>query len=562
MSRTIALLPYPASAALRGRLEAKLGETPEYVSLAQLGRLRSFETVRSLRRYSGGRAVVAIENEASRSAVPVLHAVAVAAGTSPVDLFDPDGRLRRLGRLELLTGATGSVAATIVWMVVGRRRTLHDLRRLNAQPIQVARTAPQRRVLYLNSNLWFGLAAGGSVAHVAGVVNGFAHRGFEVDLFAPGNAPMIGADVRTHSFSAPTPLALLQEANVQRFQRLVLRDIARYGRPQYAFLYQRNSIGSYAGAVAARRFKTPFVLEYNGSEVWTAKRWGSGLRYEEEALLAEEASLRHAAIVVTVSDVLRDELLERGIPAERIVMYPNGVDPDLYRPTLLDADERDRLRGHLEIPADALVVGFIGTFGQWHGVDVLARAIVQLVEEDTARVESLRLRFLLVGDGLKMPEVEAALSGSRAEPYVTLAGLVPQEEGGRYLAAADILVSPHVPNPDGTRFFGSPTKLFEYMATGRAIIASSLEQIGEILSPALRTGALPDGSPGTGARELAVLTTPGDVDDLVTAMRWLAARPEWRNRLAQNARARVLERHTWDHHVDAILERVGVADKS
>jgi glycosyltransferase involved in cell wall biosynthesis len=114
-----------------------------------------------------------------------------------------------------------------------------------------------------------------------------------------------------------------------------------------------------------------------------------------------------------------------------------------------------------------------------------------------------------------------------------------------------------VPNADGSRFFGSPTKLFEYMAMGRAIVASELEQIGDVLRPGLRVGELPAGPPPADTAELAVLAKPGDVDELVAAIAWIVEQPEWRERLAVNARARVLERHTWRHHVDAVLERLG-----
>ncbi len=58
-----------------------------------------------------------------------------------------------------------------------------------------------------------------------------------------------------------------------------------------------------------------------------------------------------------------------------------------------------------------------------------------------------------------------------------------QSEAPTYLAISDIVVSPTVPNPDGSPFFGSPTKLFEYMAMGKPIVASDLDQIGEVLTP-------------------------------------------------------------------------------
>jgi hypothetical protein len=96
MSRTVALLPYPPSAGLREQLEAELGEAPEYVNLAEIGRLRSFQTVVSLRKYKGRPAVVVVEDEASISAIPVLHAVAAVAGASRVELFQPAVGRRRL----------------------------------------------------------------------------------------------------------------------------------------------------------------------------------------------------------------------------------------------------------------------------------------------------------------------------------------------------------------------------------------------------------------------------------------------------------------------------------
>jgi glycosyltransferase involved in cell wall biosynthesis len=557
VTRIVAFLPYPPSAGLRAELEAELGETPDYVNLAEVGRLRSLETLRSLRRtYKGRRAVVAVEDEASAAAIPILHAVATGAGAKRVDLFQPGRGRRRLRAGELAVGVAGTIAVNAGWAIVSRRLAERKLRQLAAAPRRQLQRTDERRVLYLNSNLWFGLKAGGSVAHVAGVVNGFLEEGYAVDFFGPGEAPLLEPAVHVHRLSAPEPLALRQEANVQRFQHDAVGEVTRNGTPPYSFLYQRNSIGSYAGVVASRRLRTPLVLEYNGSEVWTAKRWGRGLRYEELALLAEEASLRHATLVVTVSDVSRDELLERGVEPERVVAYPNGVDPDRYTPSLLTDAERTELRARHGIAPDTLVAGFIGTFGQWHGVDVLARAIVALADDEPGLFEHHGLHFLLVGDGLRMGEVRDTLRGSGAEQHVTLTGLVPQSDGARYLAASDLLLSPHVPNPDGSRFFGSPTKLFEYMATGRAIVASELEQIGDVLRPGLHVRELPSAPPAAGAPELAVLTSPGDAAELAAAIRWTADQPEWRERLGANARAHVLERYTWRHHVEAVLARL------
>jgi glycosyltransferase involved in cell wall biosynthesis len=299
----------------------------------------------------------------------------------------------------------------------------------------------------------------------------------------------------------------------------------------------------------------PLVLEYNGSEAWVAKNWGSALRSQTLAERCEEVALRHAHLVVTISDVLRDELLERGIPAERIVSYPNCIDPETFDPGRFSAADSSALRARYGIPPDALVVTFVGTFGQWHGAPVLAHAARILLEQRSEWVAAKKLHFLFVGDGVRMPEVKAALGQQVGSPYVTMTGLVPQREAPAYLAASDILSSPHIANADGSRFFGSPTKMFEYMAMGKAIIASDLEQIGEVLKGSVRVSMAPAPDELPNGRPPALLARPGSAEDIVAGLTFLAQRPDWRVFLGDNARALALKKYTWHNHVQAILER-------
>jgi len=110
-----------------------------------------------------------------------------------------------------------------------------------------------------------------------------------------------------------------------------------------------------------------------------------------------------------------------------------------------------------------------------------------------------------------------------------------------------------VPNADRTPFFGSPTKLFEYMAAGKAIVASRLDQIGQVLDPSLDARQLPDQGPRGDELVRAVLAEPGNVAELVQALRFAIDHPDWREILGSNAREAVIDSFTWRHHVQAFL---------
>jgi glycosyltransferase involved in cell wall biosynthesis len=530
--KTFVLTAYPPSGAYLARLEKLAGGDLEIVTVSELRRLSAAGLLRRLRSLEG-RCLLPVEDPSSTLLLPILEAIAALTRARVIDIVDRDLETKRRSRLAALRGLADLAAASLDARLALRdtQRELDELLRAPRMPASLA----GRRLLFLNTNLWFGLKAGGSIAHVAGVVNALAERAYEVTL-ATGPDPVgVGPAAVIEQLAPPRQFGLPVDANLYLFQRAVDKQVLQLPRPD--LLYQRNTIGSYTGAAIARRLGVPFVLEYNGSEVWVTRHWGRPLRREGLAVAAEEASLRHAHLVVTVSRALHDELVDRGVEPERVVWHANGVDAELFDPARFGQEERQALRERYGIAEDAVVATFVGTFGRWHGVDVLGQAVRLLAEREPERLARSRLHFLLVGDGLKMPEVRARVAG--LDSLVTFSGLMPQSEVPLHLAASDVVVSPHVPNPDGSPFFGSPTKLFEYMAAGKAIVASDLEQIGDVLR---------DG--------LALLVRPGDAADLARGLLEVAEDGEHRAVLGRLARRRVLERYTWDHHVAAILERL------
>src|SRR5262249_21456778 len=117
--------------------------------------------------------------------------------------------------------------------------------------------------------------------------------------------------------------------------------------------------------------------------------------------------------------------------------------------------------------------------------------------------------------------------------------------------ACDVYVAPHNAHMVDSRFFGSPTKIFEYMAMGGGIVASDLEQIGQVLSPALRVGDLRNGA-ACAETERAVLVTPGDVDEFVEAVVHLANNPALCRRLGRNSRQAVIDHLSLERHVEKL----------
>jgi glycosyltransferase involved in cell wall biosynthesis len=306
------------------------------------------------------------------------------------------------------------------------------------------------------------------------------------------------------------------------------RELLAQKRPRV--LYQRHGKFLFAGALLSRLMEIPLVLEYNESQDWTAKHWDP-TRFSPWLRLCERVSIKAASLIIVVSNPLKNQLMEIGVPDERILVNPNAVDPEWFYPHCGGG----KLRQDLGFRAEDVVVCFVGTFSYWHGVAVLEQAIRSLL--DNVQHASGPLKFLLVGDGPLAPQLHKALETYAHDRLVTFTGAISHKSVRTYLDAADIFVSPHVPMPDGRPFFGSPTKLFEYMAMGKAIAASSLDQISDVLEHG-RT---------------ALLVRPGEPSELAEAIQHLASDSQLRIELGRNARETALARHTWRQNARRVL---------
>ncbi|HEU5237118.1 MAG TPA: glycosyltransferase family 4 protein [Pyrinomonadaceae bacterium] len=468
-----------------------------------------------------------LEWQRGQNAILVFGAL---AGARRVIILDARGASREdtsasiLARtpFRLMNESAASLSALI--------RSKSKLRKLE---IEVAAGAPftlrsdqkNLNIASLRSTPSPGSHAGGAATHINGFVNGATELGATINVIS--NDYIAGLDESRLNLIDPEPTGSTRAAfdlrNNLIFSAGVLRELER--RPA-DLIYQRYGRFTWAGVEAGLRAAVPLFLEYNGSEVWIGKHWDmSGMIPLLERF--ERLNLKAASRIFVVSEVERRNLLRLGIADEKIIVNPNAVDTDKFRPDIGGASARQELG----IGPREILAGFVGTFGPWHGVLTLAEAITLMPAKSS-------VRFLLVGAGRFRDEVERIIRTAGKTDSVIFTGHLDHERIPALLDACDVLLSPHVPLEDGSEFFGSPTKLFEYMAMGKAIVASRLGQIGEVLTD----------------DESGILIEPGNARQLAEAILRLSESPDLRQRLGAAARLAAVEQHTWKQNAQRVID--------
>jgi len=396
------------------------------------------------------------------------------------------------------------------------------------------------RGLYLRTDFWSPIVSGGSYGHTCYVAKELAAVTESFVCYVANPFPLLD-ELGVPQVVMPKPSERCDEDVIAAATPFYLEQLRpEFERQRPAYIYERLCVGNYAGAFLSAEYRVPYILEYNGSEVSMRRSFeGTGYVFEAEYLEVEAFAFEQATMISVVSAEIRRSLVARGVDPDKIFVNPNGVDLDAYAPA--SPEERDVIRRSLGFAPDDRIVGFTGTFGGWHGIDVLADAIPRICQA------APRAKFLLIGDGHFKQLVDQAIASNRLESRVVSTGRVPQAEGARLLKACDVYVSPHSTHMVDSKFFGSPTKIFEYMALGGGIVASDLEQIGEVLSPTLTPREAAAGMPATDER--SVLCTPGDVDEFVLGVVALVQRADLASALGRHARQAAADHYSWARHV-------------
>ncbi len=384
-----------------------------------------------------------------------------------------------------------------------------------------------RRVLHLVTNALPEVQAGytvrtqgiaaaqrraGDDAHVA------TRLGFPVTVGALGAAPEVSVDgVPYHRLLPLRPLPSLDDVRLRRDVEATDALVRRL-RPQVLHAHSKHVNAQVAIAVA-RRHDLPVVYEVRGflEETWRSRGGSAESDVYRLNRAAETWCMQHADAVVTLSQSMRDDVLARGIAAERVHVVPNSVD-DTY---LGEPDDGSAARAELGIDPAAVVLGVISTLNDYEGVDTLVDAAAEL------RRAGAPVHLLVVGDGPARAGLHERAQRAGLGTCSTFTGRVPREQARRAHVATDVFC---VPRRDTavTRLV-PPLKPLEAMASGRPVVASDLPPLRETVQ---------DGVTG-------LLVTPEDASGLAEALRPLLYDADARHRMGRAARSWVLEHRTW-----------------
>src|SRR5438552_17785134 len=304
----------------------------------------------------------------------------------------------------------------------------------------------------------------GCSVHVQDMLRALQRHGAGVDVFAArvdGARPPGLESLPTHHV---TPVGdgdpSSHAAAIAALNDALAALLARAG--PYDLVYERYSLWSFAAMEHAATAGIPGLLEVNAPLIEEQATY-RGLRDAGGADRVAARAFRAAGVLLAVSAEVAAWLERRGAARDRVHVIPNGVDAERFRP-----DVRPATPG----PPGSFAVGFVGSMKPWHGLDVLVEAFARLYE----RAPDARL--LLVGDGPARAGVCADLSDRGLAGVAHCTAAVAAVEGAGLLTSVDAAVAPYA---RANGFYFSPLKVYEYMAAGRAVVASRVGQLETVI---------------------------------------------------------------------------------
>jgi len=344
--------------------------------------------------------------------------------------------------------------------------------------------------------------------------------------------------------SGSMPFRLI-EGGLRRIQRMVKApyyaffDTFRFFEacslmlPDFDLCHEYNGLFCAGTSLASMRKKKPYILTFDADPILELEVVGKPLRGFHAAVAKKVAKFTYdrADRIICVSEPAKQQLVEVWrVDPEKISILPNGVDIHFFGANHDPSIPRSQFGLN-----DSPIVSFVGSFQLWHGLEMLVESFAYVLSEIP------QAKLLLIGDGPARQIVENKISELGISQSVIIIGVVPHAEIPLLLSAVDVAIIPYPRLPQELWF--SPLKLYEYMAAGKAIVASNYGQIADVIQDS----------------ENGLLIKPGDVNGFAGAIIRLLKDPSEREGLGQNARRRAIEKHSWEQYlikIEAIYQDV------
>lgn len=280
--------------------------------------------------------------------------------------------------------------------------------------------------------------------------------------------------------------------------------------------------------LAAKKAGTKGIYEYRGMWHYSTAARNTWFPWTEPFQRRQRLELQTGQLAdacFAISEALKAELVAEGLPEDKIMVLPNAVDVERFAPLPPDQELLEKYALHGRI-----VVGFIGSFTAYEGLESLMDAVLEL------NWRNFPVSLLLVGDGADNVKRLKALHRARGgHPAIIFPGRVPFEDVKRYYSLIDIMPFPRIPAKVCQCV--PPLKPLEAMAMGKTVLVSNVAALTEIVR---------DGETG-------LVFESGNPPDLVKKLEALLTMPDLRQRLAHKGRAWVLTERDWHKISERIL---------
>lgn len=352
----------------------------------------------------------------------------------------------------------------------------------------------------------------GCSIHVQEIVRALTKLGHSVDIYATNIGGRATGDLENlHVHQLPKLAKNLNRADREQAQlnnnHAIHAALAKGG--PYDLVYERYSLWSSAPMEYAEKHGIPGVLEVNSPLIEEQVEF-RGLVHRSAARQTAVRCFSSASAICAVSGAVADYLNAEFNVWKNVLVVPNGVDTTRFA----------QIRRMRRQQSGCFTVGFVGSLKPWHGVGDLIKAFSNIHRYPPYS------RLLIVGDGPERNSIENQIRNLKLTDVVTLTGAVDPDEIPRLLGEMDVGVAPY-PKLDHNYF--SPMKVFEYMAAGLPVVATSAGQLTQIIKDECN----------------GLLCPPGDVSALTEALFCLLRDPAMRIRLGRAARRRISDKHTW-----------------